>query len=198
MLLCVWPVSTTATTSSSATVQSKQKSIKSPISPRNPDLSAMKRQSKKICLYEQVCRFCYWLSQDKKSCFWTVSNPSGMGGNRYKQGTDFDTTPPHSIEWISVCSVLFDLSFCHCSIDGVLHTVIPVVPSFPVDSYQGQQGLFLFRLCIGFLWSMIWLLFIPEQFRTQTIVRGRVIGNHCICRWCRFTTLITLCHQYLL
>lgn len=51
MFLCGLTVSTMVATSSSANVQSKQKSIESPISPRNLDLSAMKRQGKTICLH---------------------------------------------------------------------------------------------------------------------------------------------------
>ena len=111
-----------------------------------------------------------------------------------REDGDFDTTPELSMEWMPAPSLLFSVTppppcsfplpsvgfFFFCSVS----TFIPVVPPLPVDSDRNRHTPLV--------------KFEPGSDGPNCKVKGRFIGNRSINGWCNFSTVITLCSQYLL
>lgn len=132
----------------------------------------------------------------RKNVRFELSQVPVVRGNAYSfsEGTDFDTTPAHSIEWMSICSLLFYLGFCL-----PLRLLCILFVSSISDLAKPCFSLFWKRTCS--LWAIIWPLFsekIQPGGRQNSIMKAMLLVDQSMHRWCHFSTAITLCNQYLL
>ena len=135
----------------------------------------------------------------RKNVHFELSQVPLVRGNAYSfsEGTDIDTIRAHSVEWMSVCSLLFYPGFC---------LPLRLLCILFVSSISG-----LAKTCFSLFWLRNsgrapfepWfdLLFsekIQPGGRQNSIVKVMILGDQSMHRWFHFSTAITQCNQYLL